>query len=189
MLAWEKPAAAHRAQRISEVFRRRGDNESTEYWSGWRVANLRPLFEPILWFQKPYKVGGTLADNLLDYGVGAWNEDALKKFCLSANSSDNLMNSNIVKVPTSKSDHGLHQAQKPLALMELLIELVTQEGALILDPFMGSGTTCVAAKQLNRHYIGIDADLNCVNTAKSRLMQKTQILSFDGEPTQLHLAL
>ena len=79
MLAWQKPVAAHRAQRISEVFKRRGDNKSAETWEGWRVANLRPLFEPILWFQKPYKVGGTLADNLLEHGVGAWNEQALSK--------------------------------------------------------------------------------------------------------------
>ena len=58
MLAWEKVTAPHRAQRISEIYKRRGDNEQAEKWEGWRVANLRPLFEPILWFQKPYKTGG-----------------------------------------------------------------------------------------------------------------------------------
>ena len=63
--------------------------------------------------------------------------------------------------------------------MELLVSLVTLEGQLVLDPFMGSGTTCLAAKRLNRHYIGIDVDPQSVQTAKERL---------DG-PSQVELAL
>ena len=59
--------------------------------------------------------------------------------------------------------------QKPLKLMELLVTLVTTEGKIILDPFMGSGTTCLAAKCLNRHYIGIDIDPNNILIAKERL--------------------
>ena len=53
--------------------------------------------------------------------------------------------------------------------MELLTALVTIEGQTVLDPFMGSGTTCLAAKRLNRHYIGIDIDAENVATAKERL--------------------
>ena len=71
MLSWEKEAAPHRAQRLSAIYQRRNDQENTQKWTGWRVANLRPLFEPVLWFQKPYKIGGTIADNVLEYGVGA----------------------------------------------------------------------------------------------------------------------
>jgi site-specific DNA-methyltransferase (adenine-specific) len=82
MLAWKKNTAPHRAQRISEIYKRRRDVEQAENWQGWRVANLRPIFEPILWFQKPYKTGGTIADNVLEYGVGAWNENALCDFAL-----------------------------------------------------------------------------------------------------------
>jgi site-specific DNA-methyltransferase (adenine-specific) len=177
MLAWEKPAAAHRAQRVSEVFRRRGNKESAEQWEGWRVANLRPLFEPILWFQKPYKVGGTLADNVLNHQVGAWNEKALEKYSLLSSRNDSLANSNIIYVPCNKDDHGLHPTQKPLLLMKLLIELVTRESALVLDPFMGSGTTCIAAKELGRHYIGIDIDKGSVATAEQRLSTHLQLFN------------
>ena len=53
MLSWEKDSAPHRAQRLSAIYERRNDEISEKRWSGWRVANLRPLFEPILWFQKP----------------------------------------------------------------------------------------------------------------------------------------
>ena len=80
MLAWEKNNAPHRAQRLSIIYERRNDFETAHEWEGWRVANLRPLFEPILWFQKPYKTGGTIADNILENGVGAWNEEALRKY-------------------------------------------------------------------------------------------------------------
>lgn len=169
MLAWEKITAPYRAQRISEIYKRRGDIKQAEKWEGWRVANLRPLFEPILWFQKPYKTGGTLADNVLEYGVGAWNEKALLSY-----SSQNLFsgrgdNSNILSVPYNKNDHGLHDTQKPLKLMECLVSLVTLEGETVIDPFAGSGTTCLAAKNLNRHYVGIEINPDFVKVAQNRV--------------------
>lgn len=173
MLSWEKDAAAQRAQRLSAIYERRGDEVDRLKWEGWRVANLRPLFEPILWFQKPYKTGGTIADNVLEHEVGAWNEAALKRYNIQGNL--NGIYSNIIKVQIEPEDHGKHIAQKPLKLMELLIELVTKQGQVVLDPFMGSGTTCVAAKRLNRQYIGIDIDPVCVETAKGRLEAPSQM--------------
>ena len=53
--------------------------------------------------------------------------------------------------------------------MKLLIELVTIEGQTVLDPFMGSGTTCVAAKELNRKFIGIEREQKYFNVALERL--------------------
>ena len=75
----------------------------------------------------------------------------------------------MLKVQVAPTDHGQHIAQKPLQLMELLISLVTLEGQVVLDPFMGSGTTCLAAKKLNRHYIGIDIDPQNIQIANERL--------------------
>lgn len=167
MLSWEKDTAPHRAQRLSAIYSRRDDEINEKKWAGWRVANLRPLFEPILWFQKPYKTGGTIADNVLENEVGAWNENSLQKYNIQINSKTTF--SNIIKVQVTSEDHGKHVAQKPLKLMELLVSLVTTEGQVILDPFMGSGTTCLAAKRLNRHYIGIDVDPQSVRTANERL--------------------
>jgi site-specific DNA-methyltransferase (adenine-specific) len=155
ILAWEKATAPHRAQRVSEIYRRRGNYEAQNRWQGWRVGNMRPLFEPILWFQKPYKTGATLADNILDYDVGAWNSE--------------IAQSNIMRINSDKSDRGLHETQKPLKLIELLVALVTTEGSVILDPFAGSGTTCLAAKNLGRHYIGIEIDEKYAAIAAKRL--------------------
>jgi site-specific DNA-methyltransferase (adenine-specific) len=171
MLAWEKSTAPHRAQRISEVYKRRGDSKAAEEWDGWRVANLRPLFEPILWFQKPYKTGSTLADNIIEFDIGGWNEQALSDYNSSCNNSDGIIQSNIIRVSADKDDRGLHETQKPLKLMELLVSLVTKSEAIVLDPFVGSGTTCIAAKRLGRHYIGIELNEEYVKIARDRLAE------------------
>ena len=173
MLAWEKNFAAAKAQRLSSIYERRNDDENEQKWKGWRVANLRPIFEPILWFQKPYKIGGTIADNVINNEVGAWNEEAIKKYNL--NYRNNNFYDNIIKVETSKSDLGSHVNQKPLKLMEFLISLVTKENAIILDPFCGSGTTCIAAKNINRHYIGIEIDTHNVEISNKRLLESMQL--------------
>jgi len=64
-----------------------------------------------------------------------------------------------------------HPAQKPLALMTYLVEQFTQPGNLILDPFMGSGTTLRAAKDLGRHAIGIEIEERYCEIAVRRLAQ------------------
>ncbi|TXJ12316.1 DNA-methyltransferase [Brachyspira aalborgi] len=173
MLAWEKNFAAAKAQRLSSIYERRNDDENEQKWKGWRVANLRPIFEPILWFQKPYKIGGTIADNVINNEVGAWNEEAVKKYNL--NYRNNNFYDNIIKVETSKSDFGNHVNQKPIKLMEFLISLVTKENAIILDPFCGSGTTCIAAKNINRHYIGIEINSYNVEISNKRLLESMQL--------------
>lgn len=62
-----------------------------------------------------------------------------------------------------------HPSPKPLALMVWLVEQATKEGDLILDPFCGSGTTCVAAKLLGRNYIGIDISEEYCEIARQRI--------------------
>ena len=66
-------------------------------------------------------------------------------------------------------ERGLHPTQKPVALMEYLIKTYTNEGETVLDFTMGSGTTGVAAKNLNRDFIGIEMDENYFNIAKERI--------------------
>jgi DNA modification methylase len=62
-----------------------------------------------------------------------------------------------------------HPTQKPLALIEHLIELFSNDGQLVLDPFMGSGTTLVAAQNLHRHAIGIEIEEKYCEIAAKRL--------------------
>lgn len=70
--------------------------------------------------------------------------------------------------PKAKERTG-YPTQKPVLLLNQIINIVTDEGDLVLDPFCGSGTTCVSAKLLKRNYIGIDVSLDAVNLANSRL--------------------
>lgn len=63
----------------------------------------------------------------------------------------------------------IHPTQKPLALMEYLIRTYTNDGELVLDCCMGSGTTCLAAKRTGRSYIGIEQDEKYFKMAEQRL--------------------
>jgi site-specific DNA-methyltransferase (adenine-specific) len=66
-----------------------------------------------------------------------------------------------------------HPTQKPVALMEYLIRTYTNEGEKVLDFTMGSGTTGVACKNLNRKFIGIELDQTYYNIAKDRINERT----------------
>ena len=66
-------------------------------------------------------------------------------------------------------ESGLHPTQKNTLLMEWLVKIHSNENQVILDPFMGSGTTGVACKNLNRKFIGIELDENYFNIAKDRI--------------------
>lgn len=62
-----------------------------------------------------------------------------------------------------------HPTQKPIALLEYLVKTYSNENDIILDNCMGSGTTCLASKNLNRYYIGIEKEEKYFNIAKKRL--------------------
>ena len=68
-----------------------------------------------------------------------------------------------------KRETGLHPTQKPVALLEYLIKTYTNEGDLVLDFTMGSGSTGVACLNTNRKFIGIELDEKYFNIAKDRL--------------------
>lgn len=167
MLAWQKDCAAHRAQNVSVVFEKRKDIYNYEKWYGWKIGNLRPLFEPILWFMKPYAIGTTLTDNIVQNEVGGYNECAIKNNPLLNQGLE--ICSNIIKCKTEETDRGLHPTQKPIALMKYLIELTTIEGQVVLDPFCGCGSSLQAAKELNRDYIGIEINSEYYKTVCKRL--------------------
>ena len=63
----------------------------------------------------------------------------------------------------------LQPKQKPVALLEYLIKTYTNEGDIVLDNTMGSGTTCLAAKELNRKFIGIEKEVKYYDLAVARV--------------------
>jgi len=68
-----------------------------------------------------------------------------------------------------KSTRGKHSTEKPVALMEWILKYYSKEGDVILDPTMGSGSTGVAAKNMNRNFIGIEKDPEIYEVAVNRL--------------------
>jgi hypothetical protein len=64
-----------------------------------------------------------------------------------------------------------HPTQKPLALMEWLVKTYTNEGDIVVDPFMGSGTTGVACARLGRRFIGIEKEQTYFDTAVERIKE------------------
>lgn len=67
------------------------------------------------------------------------------------------------------NDRGLHPTQKPVELLEYLIKTYTNEGEVVLDNCMGSGSTCVACVNTNRHYIGFEKEPKYYDIACKRL--------------------
>ncbi|CAN5356542.1 site-specific DNA-methyltransferase [soil metagenome] len=75
----------------------------------------------------------------------------------------------IPTVPRSEKLHGYHPTQKPLRLVRRALLASTREGDLVFDPFCGSGTTAVAAKELNRSFVGAELEEEFVRLAARRI--------------------
>ena len=70
---------------------------------------------------------------------------------------------------TGNLNQNNHPTVKPIALMEYLIKMVTPKGGVVLDPFAGSGSTLVAAKQNGYQYIGIEMTAEYIPIIEARL--------------------
>ncbi len=68
-----------------------------------------------------------------------------------------------------KSTRGKHSTEKPVALMEWILKYYSKEGDVVLDPTMGSGSTGVACKNMNRNFIGIEKDPEIYQVAVNRI--------------------
>lgn len=86
---------------------------------------------------------------------------------------NNCGTADILSVPNKKlkdeNGNNLHNVEKPVELMRILVENSSNEKDIILDPFMGIGSTGIACLQLKRKFIGIELDENYFNIAKNRI--------------------
>ena len=87
----------------------------------------------------------------------------------------NCGTSDILRIPNIKqsSDDGtnFHDTEKPVDLMKCLVENSTDSGDIVMDPFMGIGSTGVACKQTGRDFIGVEIDKKYFGVAKNRIEQ------------------
>ena len=88
---------------------------------------------------------------------------------------NNCGTADILSVPNKKTKDtngkNIHDTEKPVELMKILIENSTQKGDIVLDPFVGVGATALACIESERDYIGIELDENYYNIANERVIQ------------------
>ena len=88
---------------------------------------------------------------------------------------NNCGTADILSVPNKKTKDAngknIHDTEKPVELMKILIENSTQKGDIVLDPFVGVGATALACIESERDYIGIELDENYYNIAKERVLK------------------
>ena len=119
----------------------------------------KPNYNPQMGVGKPYK--GFKSDNK---NIGAVFGDVKS---VHNENKGNRYPTSIIKFNTERT--GYHPTQKPVALLEYLIKTYTNESDTVLDNCMGSGTTGVACKRLNRNFIGIELDDKYFEIAKNRI--------------------
>ncbi len=127
--------------------------------SGRKTPQLRPQFEAVLCARKPRS--GTFVDNWLEHGTGLTDSGQTLK---------GKVPSTVMTVEKDDRERfNGHLTPKPIRICEHLIRLFTKPGQVVIDPFVGSGSTCVAAHKSNRHCIGTDINPHYVQIARHRV--------------------
>jgi site-specific DNA-methyltransferase (adenine-specific) len=147
-----------------------------EALKGWKTPQVKSCFEPIVVGQK--EIEDNYIENTINYGTGLVNtqikqsEDKFPSNIMSTEGVDEILDRYFLVPKPTKSEKGefnTHKTVKPVDICQYLIALTTRDGATVLDPFCGSGTTLVAAKNIGRKFIGIDINEEYIEICKRRL--------------------
>lgn len=122
------------------------------------------FIKSLIW-KKDNKIMGQYYMNQFEY-ILFFRKGGAKKI-------NNCGTSDVIEIPNKKlkdeNGKNLHDTEKPVDLMKILIENSTQEGELVLDFMCGIGATGIAAKELKRKFIGVEIDNKYYNISKNRL--------------------
>lgn len=135
---------------------------------GKRTPQLQPQFETIILAQKPKE--GTHIENWLKYETGLANIH----HTLPHQSGHVAQTTMPVEKP-GKDPTNTHPTVKPIRIIEHLIQIFSSEGQTVLDPFLGSGTTSIAALYRERNSIGVEQNEEYVEIAKRRFEEAQRI--------------
>jgi len=158
--------------------------------SGIFTAKIMPLkvHENIIVFGKDrvnyYPIKTQAPENLIDKRKTINNSTAKnggiyggnKKFTLVRKKDDGTRYPLSVQEFKNSKNKNIHPTQKPVALCEYLIKTYTNEGELILDNCIGSGTTAIAAMNTSRNYIGFEKDKTYFDIAQNRIDNHERLL-------------
>ena len=160
---WNKRFAANFVQAKRQPLK---DHENVLVFG---MGGKQPPYEPQMVLRdEPIKTGG----NKPSKAIPIRQTEAAAEFGASAKEYTEKHPTTATSLTFSSRDgRGLHPTQKPVALMEYLIKTYTNEGEVVLDFTMGSGTTGVAAMQTGRRFIGIERDEGYFDIAEKRIME------------------
>jgi site-specific DNA-methyltransferase (adenine-specific) len=173
-----------KAMSLNHVIKKRTDlgyaekEELIARLSGWKTPQVKSNHEPILVAQKLLE--GNFLINYIknDVGlvntninIGAYSNMFPSNVLCDSDCDEALQQHFLVPKPTKaeKGDFNNHMTVKPLSLCEYLISLFSRKGHVVLDPFSGSGTTLVAAKNTGRKYYGIELNKEYCEITNKRL--------------------
>ena len=131
-------------------------------WGGNYYANALPHSRGWLIWDK--KDGGYFSNDFADCEIAWTNQD------MPARLMRHIWHG-MIQQDMKNKEKRVHPTQKPIPVMRWCIEMLTEKGDTILDPFMGSGTTGVAAVQTGRRFIGIEIDPDYYEIAKKRIKE------------------
>ena len=132
-------------------------------WGGSTSKRFSSRYEYVFFFSKNKK---TWTFNLDDISIPSLNYRPDRYKTQFKNPTDVWT---IPLVSGNSVERTEHPAQYPEKLIERIIKAVTNEGDLVLDPFMGSGTSAIVAKRLNRDYVGYEINQEYIDIANKRL--------------------
>jgi hypothetical protein len=137
------------------------------------TEHLRELHrEQIFHFEPDYEDYST--DGFF-FGIGAGYRSQSEYILVFSKGLPNIFNlrniGNVIK--SKRANNGFHPHEKPLELIKIFISNSTKENDLVLDCFLGCGTTAVGCKELNRRYIGFEINKDFCDIANKRLEQNS----------------
>lgn len=166
ILVWRRHSGIPKGLNFSEKLKKLGDSHS-DTWEGWHSC-LRNEWEAICLLQKPLL--NNYIETVKKTGVGLLHAEMRGSGFLS-NVIDGIRKNGHENV------NG-HCTVKPMELIRHLVQLVVPSGErhIVLDPFTGTGTTCIAARDLGHHYLGIEISKNYCQLAEQRLQDMKPVV-------------
>jgi site-specific DNA-methyltransferase (adenine-specific) len=183
MINWTYTQSMPKGMSISHIIEKMNLTEGEkikliEEYKDYKTPQIRSCFEPICVAMKPlgkltfiqnelqFKTG------LLDFSqkVGLDNDRVPANIITTEEYNESYDKNFLVSKPSKseKGENNTHITVKPLALMEHLVKLFSKKGALVVDPFLGSGTTALACKNTDRKFLGMELNTEYYNICLNR---------------------
>lgn len=184
MINWTYTQSMPKGMSVSHIIQKMklSDSEKetlTSEYKNFKTPQIKSCFEPICVAMKP--IGkSTFIQNELNFKTGLLDfsnkvgidQDKVPANVMTTEEFNEVYDKNFLVSKPSKQEKGTHNTHitvKPIAMIEHLIRIFSKENALVVDPFMGSGTTAIACQKNNRKCIGIELNKEYYEISKERI--------------------